>query len=515
MYEGEGFPNSKVNTLRPKVLKVLTFLYGPFIYIVFIGTFFLLLTSLMTVSSWQEIHTYLWIPFCLVSLILMLALVFERLRRLIERGIIIIRVISVVSVLLGLIPTIDAWYFSLGYRWTLTPFYIINAIFVLLVSFLISPGMKERSVVREPASRGGFVTYPFLKVAYHSGPYAGKEEVFPVTCEHVSIVMGCAPGYLNCMVSERFASSLTSLTSAALELSKGMGKYRLMLGMLLFRVEDRDKHGRHTCDLSRINIYVNGQFSSSVTFQQEHGEPFSIPIMPGITRIVRKLAPILVVVGIKRGRHTMVMELIESSGNILDVARLNFEVYEWMREGEDWWIVPVKLSLPEFRYPKPATIYYRREILSEPLTVEDTDRISVEKLKITTSSDKIEPGKSRIKDLEIILNAVERYYITTIEVTIDDSLQLRFSMNEPLPLFKHERDMLKIPLLYPLRLQSGKHTAILKIFGDKLPYVLLTGGQELLAYVKDFTCKASRRGYRGTKLKEDKVKTLFREGPGS
>jgi len=57
--------------------------------------------------------------------------------------------------------------------------------------------------------------------------------------------------------------------------------------------------------------------------------------------------------------------------------------------------------------------------------------------------------------------------------------------------------------------------AILKIFGDKLPYVLLTGGQELLAYVKDFTCKASRRGYRGTKLKEDKVKTLFREGPGS
>ena len=70
-----------------------------------------------------------------------------------------------------------------------------------------------------------------------------------------------------------------------------------------------------------------------------------------------------------------------------------------------------------------------------------------------------------MKDFEVTLETLDDYLLKAIDITINESLKLKFEAKEEMLLMGKHRYVLRLPLLLPLDLSLGKHPLILRLLG--------------------------------------------------
>ena len=242
--------------------------------------------------------------------------------------------------------------------------------------------------------------------------------------------------------------------------------------------------------LERVNIRLDGKFLSSITFCKNldtRKKQIQIPIIKPGSLSLRIPSPIIS--GLKKGYHNVALEFLDSSSKNLEAVRMEFAIFDWMREGEEWSIIPVEVLLSGFEHPIPATIYSKEQQLSEShhSDTNHLDKITVTSVKVSTSSMKEEPDKRRMKHLEVALETLDDYFLKAIEITIDGNLRFKFTAKEEIRLMKKYRYILKLPCPLPLDLSLGRHSLILKLLG-RVHLEPVEKEQELLVFAKEFAC---------------------------
>lgn len=479
---------SKLEKLKADLIEALILLLSA---LAFFGAFLLLVSSFGGLS--QVIHNYLWIPLALVTIGLLFSSgKFERVGK---KGSVIIRTLTIFSVLLGLIPIIEiALFLNMDAASSvLLFFYVIDAAFVLLISFPVLSRVRKTIILSI-----GWGTIPsegskpiLSKVTYHNGQYAGHELILPTVCAYYLLKSFTT-------IEEKPSESLLPLkTEVNCCVSKYSGEYQLRLSRITFEAADvrRDTKENVYAYLDRINIYLNGVLSSSITFHEDediHLKRTLIPIINHGSSNLFIMSP--VIMGIKKGNHIITVEFLDSLGKILDKVNVGFAVFDWMRDGETWSVVPATLSISGFEDSIPAAIYSKEQRLSKRKhqDIEQADKITVISVKVNTSFMRKELDRRRVKDFEVTLETLDDYLLKAIDITINDSLKFKFVVKEQMRLMKEHRYVMRLTIPLLLDLPLGKHALILRLFG-KSHLDLVEEERELLAFAKEFVCKERRR----------------------
>lgn len=464
---------------------------------IFILTFFAVLYVLYTILIFLTIlasdiklivpHWYLWIPQAIISACFLFSS--NKVAKLVRRRLVIVRILAVISVLLGLIPTLEAIFPR--FADTLTDFtallYFPNAIFVLMLSLYV---FRKTQITVTASIRWGFAPAKgdepiFSRVTYFSGPCAGRELTLPMICSYFSFIT--SPN-----VERELSTELSTLrTELDCKISKNERGYQLRFSKITFETsEAHEGVGKNIyAYLDRIKVYLDGVFSSLIIFHKNWDFPekrISIPLIKPGSSTLFIMPP--VVVGIGKGSHTVAVEFLDPSGKVLDTAVIEFNIFDWMRKGDDWRVIPIEALLPGLEYPETTTIYSKEQRLSEQEqsgSAQVGNKITVDSFNVGTLLMKKIADKRYIKHLEITLEAIDDCSLKTIEIVVDENLQLKLTTKKEILLGKGYRYVLRLPLPRPLDLPLGKHIFTLRLFGPKI----IEGEQEFLTYIKEVTLK--------------------------
>jgi len=468
------------------------------------GATYLLISSFSKLN--RVTYNYLWSPLALITLGFLLLLSFDKFKRVGVKGAIIIRAMAIFFALLGLIPTIESivFYNMNVLSQVLMIFYVIDTAFVLLISFLETSTSLEVydtiptgwEIPPSESSKPSIEKVPlFLKVSlwskvtYYSGPDAGREVIFPSSGLYLRLKRFAT-------IEEKFFENQSPLKiNVNCIISKVLGKYKLMPSKIIFKAADvqRNVNKNIYAYLDRINVYLDGLLSSSITFLDSSAKRTSIPIINHGMSGLAVLPP--VVVGVKRGYHALTLEFLDPLGKILDIVNIGFAVFNWMREGENWSVIPAVFSMSGLEDNISAAIYSKQQKLSdhERQDIEQVDEITILSVKIGTSFMRKESDKQRVKDFEVMLEILDDCFLKAIDITINDSIKLKFVTRDQILLWGKHRYVLRLPLPLLIDLPIGKHTLILRLLGARERLKPWEKERELLAFTKEFTCKGRRK----------------------
>ena len=95
-------------------------------------------------------------------------------------------------------------------------------------------------------------------------------------------------------------------------------------------------------------------------------------------------------------------------------------------------VIPVALSISGLEDSIPAAIYSKEQKLSERehQDIEQVDKITILSVKVSTSFMRKEPDKRRVNDFEVTLETLDEYLLKAIDITINESLKLKFEAKE-------------------------------------------------------------------------------------
>jgi len=242
--------------------------------------------------------------------------------------------------------------------------------------------------------------------------------------------------------------------------------------------------------LDNVNVYINGELSSIVTFHEpEKLRQISIPLIKGAENTIFIHAP--TVKSIPTGRHTITLEFTSPSGRKLCTYEEELSVPEWIQEGESWDAIPVEILSSRFGWlGMEEYVYVKCEETKEgaPIPAEREDKIKVSFSSVHVDLIKGGSDGCTVEGLKICLEAFDTFHLKIIKAIIDDEYIIDIIFKQPLLLSKKHLYTFKIPHLPVLNVTAGTHTLMITLLEGNL------GGecQEILTYVSEFTCIAKK-----------------------